>query len=130
LSQHEDAIIMSITIETLLQRNLHEVFGERDPARRAVAIEALFTPDCVFSDPHGHYVGRAALDDAVSALHERFPDHAFSEIGAPEALRDSGRLAWSFGPPDDPQQVTGLDVIVVNAGRIAALYTFLNPARA
>jgi hypothetical protein len=121
---------MSVTIETLLKRNLHEVFGQRDPARRAAAIEALFTPDCVFSDPHGHYVGRAALDDAVIALQERFSGPAFSEIGAPEALQDSGRLAWSFGPPNDPQRVTGLDVIVVNAGRIAALYTFLNPARA
>jgi hypothetical protein len=54
----------------------------------------------------------------------------FHEIGAPEALQDSGRLAWSFGPPDDPQRITGLDVIVVNADRVAALYTFLNPARA
>jgi len=26
-------------------RNLHEVFGERDPARRATAIEAIFDRD-------------------------------------------------------------------------------------
>jgi hypothetical protein len=42
---------MSDSIETLLVRNLHEVFGERDPARRTIAIEAIFDRDCLFSDP-------------------------------------------------------------------------------
>ena len=32
---------MSDSIETLLVRNLHEVFGERDPVRRRTAIEAI-----------------------------------------------------------------------------------------
>jgi hypothetical protein len=31
-------------------RNLYEVFGERDPARRMIAIEAIFDRDCLFSD--------------------------------------------------------------------------------
>jgi ketosteroid isomerase-like protein len=121
---------MAEAIETLLTRNLHEVFGERDPARRAGAIEALFAPDSVFSDPHGRHVGHAALEQAVAALQARFADHVFSEIGAPDVLLDGGRLAWAFGPPDDPRRITGLDVIVVRDGRIVALYTFLDPVRA
>ena len=39
-------------------------------------------------------------------------------------------MAWAFGPSDEPQRSTGLDVAVVNAGRISALYTFLDPAGA
>ena len=38
---------MSHSISTLLTRNLHEVFGEGDPRRRA-AINDIFTEDCVF----------------------------------------------------------------------------------
>ena len=34
-------------IETLLTRNLPEVFGEGDPARRRAAIKELYTEDCV-----------------------------------------------------------------------------------
>ena len=34
-------------IETLLNRNLPEVFGEGDPARRRAAIQELYTDDCV-----------------------------------------------------------------------------------
>jgi hypothetical protein len=50
---------MSDNIENLLARNLHEVFGERDPARRLTAIEAIFDRDCLFSDPRGRHSGIA-----------------------------------------------------------------------
>jgi hypothetical protein len=121
---------MSDSIENLLVRNLHEVFGERDPARRRIAIEAIFDRDCVFSDPAGRHVGRRALEDAVVALRAQYPDHVFSQIGGVDALQDCGRLAWAFGSPHDPRLITGLDVAVVKAGRISALYTFLNPTAA
>jgi hypothetical protein len=117
---------MSDSIETLLVRNLREVFAERDPAWRATAIEAIFDRDCVFSDPRGRHVGHRGSQDAVVALQAQFPDHVFSQIGSVDALQDSGRLAWAFGPPHEPRRITGLDVAVVTAGRISALYTFLD----
>jgi hypothetical protein len=33
---------MSFSISTLLIRNLHDVFGENDPARRRAAIDEIF----------------------------------------------------------------------------------------
>ena len=42
---------MSYSISTLLTRNLHDVFGGNDPARRRAAIDEIFTEDCVFYDP-------------------------------------------------------------------------------
>ncbi len=44
---------MSYSISTLLTRNLYDVFGENDPARRRAAIDEIFTDDCVFYDPMG-----------------------------------------------------------------------------
>jgi hypothetical protein len=116
----------SSTIETLLRRNLHEVFGEHDSSKRRAVIEKLYVEDAVFSDPHDRNVGREALDQAVVALHKLSPGHAFKEIGPAQTLTDAGRLAWAFGPAEDPQRITGLDVIVVRGDRIAALYTFLD----
>ncbi len=116
----------SVVIETLLARNLLEVFGEHDPARRRAAIKELFVEDCAFTDPHGRHLGHEALDGAVTALHKLLPGYVFKTLGAPQTLEDSGRLAWAFGPPEDPERVTGLDVIVVRGNRIAALYTFLD----
>ena len=42
---------MSNNISTLLIRNLRDVFGENDPARRRAAIDEIYTEDCVFYDP-------------------------------------------------------------------------------
>jgi hypothetical protein len=39
---------MSYSISTLPTRNLHDVFGENDPARRRAAIDEIFNEDCVF----------------------------------------------------------------------------------
>jgi hypothetical protein len=49
---------MSDIIETLLLRNLQEVFGESDPARRRAAIEELYSEDCAGLLPIGRYAGR------------------------------------------------------------------------
>ena len=39
---------MSDTLGPLMERNLLEVFGQRDSARRAAAIAELYTADCTF----------------------------------------------------------------------------------
>jgi hypothetical protein len=49
---------MSYSISTLLIRNLCDVFGENDPARRRAAVDEIFTEDCVFYEPRGVYRGR------------------------------------------------------------------------
>jgi len=54
---------MSYSISTLLTRNLHDVFGENDPARRRAAIDEIYTEDGVFYDPtSGVYRGRDEID--------------------------------------------------------------------
>ena len=117
---------MSDIIETLLQRNLQEVFGEGDPARRRAAIEELYTQDCTVLLPIGRYVGHAALDQAASELRASHPSFVYAPRRPPQAVQDSGRLAWGSGPLGEPPRYTGLDVIVVRDGKIAALYVFLD----
>ena len=61
---------MSYSISTLLTRNLQDVFGENDPARRRAAINEIFTEDCVFYDPNGGvYRGRDEIDRIAGANH-------------------------------------------------------------
>ena len=61
------------TIKTLLSRNLPEVFGEGDPARRRVAIEQLYTEDCVLCAPPGTFVGHNALNKFAGDLRAMHP---------------------------------------------------------
>lgn len=62
---------MSYSISTLLIRNLDDVFGENDPARRRAAIDEIFTEDCVFYEPRGVYHGRATSACLTSPMRGR-----------------------------------------------------------
>jgi hypothetical protein len=119
---------MSDLIAQLLKRNISEVFDEHDACRRRAAIADLFTEDCVFTGPAGRHVGYAALDRAVVALQGRFQGFRFSALGTPQIVQDAGRIAWAYGPPEDASRITGLDMIVTQGAKIAALYTFLDPS--
>src|SRR5438445_12743275 len=82
---------MSYSIATLLTRNLHDVFGENDPARRRAAIDEIFTEDCVFYEPRGVYRGRDAIDRVAGAIKAPHPDFRYQPIAVPEALGNAGR---------------------------------------
>ncbi len=63
---------MSYSISTLLTRNLQEVFGENDPARRRAAVQELYTEDGVFYDPSkGVYRGRDEIDRIAGEIRAR-----------------------------------------------------------
>lgn len=116
---------MPDTIETLLKRNLHEAFGERDGEKRRAAIAQLWTEDCVFIDHDGKTHGRVELDRVVATLHQRLPGYVFGELRPVDLLHDSGRLAWSFGRPGQ-EPIKGVDVALVRDGRISLMLTFLD----
>ena len=118
---------MSNSISTLLTRNLLDVFGENDPARRRAAIGELFTDDCVFYDPSkGVYRGRDEIDRIAGAIRETHPDFRYQPIAAPEELGDGGRIKWVSGRPGEAPDYAGTDFIIARDGRIAALYLFFD----
>jgi SnoaL-like protein len=114
-------------IRELLAQNLQEVFGEGDAGRRRAAIEDIYTDDCVLYVPDGTFVGHAALDKFAGELRATHPHFVYTPHGEPQALHNGGILAWGSGPKGEPPDYTGLDVVVVREGKIAALYVFLNP---
>ena len=59
---------MASSISTLLSRNLGDVFGEHDAARRRAAIDEIFTEDCVFYEPGGVYRGRDEIHRVAGAI--------------------------------------------------------------
>jgi SnoaL-like domain len=111
----------------LLDRNLQEVFGEGDAARRRAAIEEFYTDNCVVHVQDGVFVGHDAVDKFAGELRATHPHFVYTPHGEPQALHDGGILAWGSGPKGEPPEYTGLDVVIVRENKIAALYVFLNP---
>lgn len=117
---------MSKRIHELLPRNLQEVFGEGDPARRRAAIDDLYTEDCELYVPPGKFIGREALDKFAGDLRATHPHFVYTPHGEPQALHNAGRLAWGSGPRGEKPEYTGLDVIIIRDDKIAALYVFID----
>jgi hypothetical protein len=118
---------MSYSISNLLIRNLHDVFGENDPARRRAAINEIFTEDCVFYDPMGGvYRGRDEIDRIAGEVRATHHDFRYQPIAEPEEVGGGGRVRWLEGRPGEPPANTGTDFIIARHGRIAAVYLFFD----
>ena len=93
----------------------------------APTIEDFYTEDCVLYVPPGVFVGHDALDKFAGDLRATHPHFVYTPHGEPQALHNGGILAWGSGPKGEAPDYTGLDVVIVRDGKIAALYVFLNP---
>src|SRR6266576_1559655 len=119
--------VMSYSISTLLTRNLHDVFGENDPALRRAAIDEIFTEDCVFYEPNGGvYRGRDEIDRIAGVIRATHTDFRYQPIAEPEELGNAGRVKWVEGRPGEAPAVAGTDFIIARDGRIAAVYLFFD----
>jgi len=124
--ERERGLVQS-SVSTLLTRNLHDVFGENDPARRRAAIDEIYTEDCVFYDPHrGVYRGRDEIDRIAGTIRAPHPDFRYQPIAGPQELGNGGRIQWVSGRPGEAPDHAGTDFIISRAGRIAALYVFVD----
>ena len=117
---------MSYTVSALLLRNLHDVFGEIDPARRRAAIDDIFHDDAVFHEPNGIYRGRDEIDRIAGVIKASHPDFRYQLLSPPEAMGDAGRVRWVEGSPGKPPAVAGTDFIIARDGKIAAVYLFFD----
>ena len=115
------------SVATLLTRNLQEVFGENDPARRRAAVRELYTEDGVFYDPSkGVYRGRDEIDRIAGEIRATHLDFQYQPIGEPEETGNGGRVRWVAGRPGEAPAYAGTDFIIARDGRIAALYLFFD----
>ena len=123
----QNRTIMSYSISTLLTRNLQEVFGENDPARRRAAVDEIYTEDVVFYDPSkGVYRGRDEIDRIAGAIRATHPDFRYQPTAEPEESGNGGRLQWVSGRPGSAPAYAGTDFIIARDGRITAIYLFFD----
>ena len=118
---------MDDRIIELLYRNLQEVFGEGDAARRRATIEDFYTEDCVLYVPPGVFVGHDALDKFAGDLRATHPHFVYTPHGEPQALHNGGILAWGSGPKGEAPDYTGLDVVIVRLARSRRSTSFSIP---
>jgi hypothetical protein len=111
--------------QTLVAQYL-EAFNETDPDRRRELVEALYTPDCTYTDPHVDLLGAAQIDGFIAQTQERFRGFTFTLAGPIDAHHNQARFQWHAGPDDQPDAYVGFDVILTENGRIRNVYGFMD----
>src|ERR1700761_9477069 len=109
---------MSDVISALLLRNLHDVFGENNAARRHAAVVEIFHEDAVFHEPNGVYRGRDEIERVAGIIKARHPDFRYQPLAPPDVVGDAARVRWVSGLPGKPPEYAGTDLIIAKDGRI------------
>ena len=116
------------SLSNLLKLNLIAVFNQRDTKKRRTALKELWEPDGVLWSAGGTYAGFKAIEQAASGILRNYPEFDFAVLGETDEIPNAARIRWSFGAPDTPPAITGMDVVVASNGRIVGLYRFLDGA--
>ena len=82
---------MSKALADLMEKNLFEVFGQVDSARRAAVIAELYTADCTFFEAEDQATGREALNAKVESILKDAPGFVFRTAGPAQVNHDRGR---------------------------------------
>ncbi len=111
-----------MTVSDLVAQYL-ETWNETDPAARRKAIDGLWAPDGVYTDPIATAEGRDQIDATIAAVQGQFPGLAFTLAGPVDAHHNIARFTWNLGG----ELVVGFDVLVLDAdGQISKVYGFLD----
>ncbi|MFF3227900.1 nuclear transport factor 2 family protein [Nocardia suismassiliense] len=103
-----------------------EAWNATDPATRKAAIARVFTEQATYVDPLMAVTGHAEIDGGIAAVQAKFPGWVFKLAGPVDAHHNQVRFTWGLGPAGSEPVVIGFDVAVVENGRIAKVYGFLD----
>ncbi|KAH8883239.1 hypothetical protein GQ53DRAFT_753126 [Thozetella sp. PMI_491] len=111
------------TVRRLLTANLFDIFDQHDAAARSASIARIHHDDIVWYEPDRVLHGGEAMHKRAGELLAEAPDFRFSVDGEAIVTQNLGVLNWNFGPPTDPSLVKGTDIILVEGGKVKALWT-------
>lgn len=121
----------STKIRALLHALLLLVFNERDETARKAAVQSTYAEDIVWYESDGAVMkGHDALNKRAEELLAESPGFVFKPEGEMIVSQNLGILSWMFGPLGEPDLVKGTDVIIVQDGKVKALWTAVTKAPA
>ena len=123
--------ISDSTALRLARGTLFATFGEHDSAKRAGAIQDIFSPDIIFYEVDGVTVhGHDDLSKQCDKILEGKSGWKFVLTGPVQRIDQLVSYAWSFGPVDGEGQVqskaSGRDIILIEKDQVRTLWLLLD----
>lgn len=109
-----------------LAANQFRVWNEPDAQARLARMKDVYRDDVAFLDHDRAIHGLADLNARITALQREHAGYKFTP-GRVDSSGNVVRLYWHYGPASDPRRIAGMDLIVLEQGRIRSLNTFIDP---
>ena len=114
-------------LASIMEKNLKQVWSERDSSIRLKVIESLYASDSGLFHVDHQVSGIKAINDSVNGILQRMTEDLVFSLLKPVIINnDIGRLIWGIGPEGKNPVQTGMDIIVFENNKIKLLYVFLD----
>jgi len=113
----------------LLEDSLLVIWNDRNADNRAKAMQNIYAADIVFFETNdGPAIkGHQAMNELIATLQAQWPAEFKFELTGPARVNHQVQyIAWRLGVHGQPAAATGMDLAVVENGRIASLHLFLD----
>lgn len=114
-------------LESLVEQHLF-LWNETDPGKRQKIMTAIYAENIVMVDRHFIATGHKQIDGFITDLQQKGSGFSFSHVKPVEVHHNIARLFWQVGSKEKPAVKTGMDLFVMENGRIAKLYVFVDAA--
>ena len=101
------------------------VWSDRNESTRREGIEKIYSDD-ILVIAHYRFNGLPKIDVYIDDLLAERPAYRFAIRAPVESHHNIARVNWTFGPPTDPERVTGQDIFTFEDGKIQSLLVFLD----
>ncbi len=110
--------------QQLIERHF-EIWNDNDASHWAAKFPQVYTADVLMADYGGAATGYAGIRPLIERVQAEHAGFRFTP-GAVALNHGLGRITWSFGPKDHPDQIRGEDIFTIRDGRLASLHVFID----
>lgn len=125
-SEQQKSKEMTTTEITAVIEQHIALWNERDAQKRAEIAGKIYAPDIEMVDRHFTAIGHGKIDSFIRDLQLKNPGAHFTHQKAIDAHTNLGRMFWQFGTENKPDMVTGMDLFVLENGKVKKLYVFVD----
>ena len=109
----------------LVTRHL-QIWNQLDDTKRNALLPQTYASDFEMVDRHFVVDNFTKLNGFVDELHRKSPGYVFTPAKPVVAHHNLIRLYWQCGPASNPKALTGMDLFVVENGKVQKLYIFVD----
>ncbi|WP_276481542.1 nuclear transport factor 2 family protein [Paraflavitalea pollutisoli] len=111
-----------------LEDSLLVIWNDRNADNRLAAMEKIYAPDIHFyeSQEGPAIIGYQAINEVIAGLQSKWPLEFTFQLNRPaKANHQVQQIAWHLGIPGQLPAASGMDIALIEDGKIKSLHLFL-----